>query len=41
MYNNRQIGAENGGKVPLTSNQVVGSSSLSGRANLIKHLGHF
>ena len=41
MYNKRQTGAKNGGKVPLASNQVVGSSNLSGRANLIKHLTHF
>ena len=36
MYNYWQIGAENGGKVPLASNQVVGSSSLSGRARFFK-----
>ena len=41
MYNNRQIGAENGGKEYLASNQVVGSSNPSGRAKLIKHLAHF
>ena len=41
MYNNRQIGVETGGKKPLVSNQVVGGSSLSGRAKLIKHLRHF
>jgi len=35
MYNNRQIGAENGGKVPLASNQVVGGSNPSGFAKLI------
>ena len=34
MYNNRQIGAENGGKMPLASNP-------SGCAKLIKHLTHF
>ena len=28
MCNNRQIGAENGGKVPLASNQVVEGSGL-------------
>ena len=32
MYNYWQIGAVNGGKEPLASNQVVGSSNLSGRA---------
>ena len=32
MYNNRQIGAENGGKEYLASNQVVGGSNPSGRA---------
>ena len=32
MYNYWQIGAENGGKEYLASNQVVGSSNLSGRA---------
>ena len=32
MYNYWQIGAENCGKEPLASNQVVGSSNLSGRA---------
>ena len=29
MYNNQQIGAENGGKVPLASNQAVGGSNPS------------
>ena len=33
MYNYWQIGAENGVKVPLASNQVVGGSNPSGRAN--------
>ena len=32
MYNYWQIGAENGRKVPLASNQVVGGSNPSGRA---------
>ena len=32
MYNYWQIGAENCGREPLASNQVVGSSNLSGRA---------
>ena len=32
MYNYWQIGAKNGGKESLASNQVVGSSNLSGRA---------
>ena len=32
MYNKRQTDAENGGKVPLASNQVVGGSNPSGRA---------
>lgn len=32
MYNYWQIGAENGRKVPLASNQVVGNSGLSGPA---------
>ena len=32
MYNKRQSGAENEGKEYLASNQVVGSSNLSGRA---------
>ena len=41
MYNKRQTGAENGGKEPLASNQVVGGSSPSGRAIFIKHLAHF
>ena len=41
MYNIWQIRAENGGKEPLASNQVVGSSNLSGRAKFIKHLAHF
>ena len=40
MYNNWQIGAENGGKEYLASNQVVGGSSPSGRAKFIKHLRH-
>ena len=41
MYSNRQIGADNEGKVPLASSQVVRSSSLSGRAKSIKNLGYF
>ena len=41
MYNNRQIGVENGGKVPLASNQVVGGSNPPGYATFLKHLGHF
>ena len=41
MYNNRQIGAEIGGKEYLASNQVVGGSSPSGRAKFIKYLTHF
>jgi len=41
MYNKRQTGAENGGKVPLASNQVVGGSSPSGRAKFINGLAHF
>ena len=41
MYNYWQIAAENGRKVPLASNQVVGSSNLSGRAKVIKDLAHF
>ncbi|HIO01152.1 MAG TPA: hypothetical protein EYN14_04230 [Alphaproteobacteria bacterium] len=40
MYNKRQTGAENWRKESLASNQVVGGSNPSGRANLIKHLGH-
>ena len=32
MYNYWQIGAENCGKEPLASNQVVGGSKPSGRA---------
>jgi len=38
MYNYWQIGAENGGKEPLASNQVVGSSSPSGCAIFINNL---
>ena len=41
MYNKRQTDAENGGKEPLASNQVVGGSNPSGRANLITHLARF
>ena len=41
MYNKWQSGAENGGKEPLASNQVVGSSNLSGRAEVINDLAHF
>ena len=41
MYNNRQIGAENGGKEYPASNQVVGGSSPSGRAKVINDLAHF
>ena len=41
MCDNWQIGAENGGKVPLASNQVVGGSNPSGCAKFIKHLTHF
>ena len=41
MYNYWQIGAENCGKEPLASNQVVGGSNLSGRAKVIKHLTRF
>jgi hypothetical protein len=33
MYNNRQIGADNGGKVPLASNQVDAGSIPAGWAN--------
>ena len=36
MYNKRQNGADNGGKEPLASNQVVGGSNPSGRAILSK-----
>ena len=41
MYNNWQIGAENGEKEYLASNQVVGGSNPSGRAiksNTYSHL---
>ena len=41
MCDNWQIGAENGRKVPLASNQVVGGSNPSGCAKFIKHLAHF
>ena len=41
MYNYWQIGAENGRKVPLASNQVVGGSNPSGRAKVINDLAHF
>jgi len=41
MYNNPHDSAENSGNKYLASNQVVGSSSLSGRAKFIKHLTHF
>ena len=41
MYNKRQTDAENCGREPLASNQVVESSNLSGRAKVIKHLTHF
>ena len=38
MYNYWQIGAENYGKEPLASNQVVGSSNLSGCAKFNRAL---
>ena len=41
MYNKRQSGAENCGREPLASNQVVGGSSPSGRAKVINDLTHF
>ena len=41
MYNYWQIGAENGVKVPLASNQVVGGSNPSGCAKHATHLTHF
>ena len=41
MYNYWQIGAENGGKEYLASNQVVGGSNPSGRAKFINDLAHF
>ena len=41
MYNYWQIGAENCGKEPLASNQVVEGSNPSGCAKLINHLAHF
>ena len=41
MCNNSVGCEENGGKVPLASNQVVGSSSLSGRTIFIKDLTRF
>ena len=41
MYNYWQIGAENGRKVPLASNQVVGGSNPSGCAKFINDLAHF
>ena len=41
MYNKRQTGAENGGKEPLASNQAVGGSNPSGRAQVINDLAHF
>ena len=40
MYNYWQIGAENGGKEYLASNQVVGGSNPSGRAIIFNDLGH-
>ena len=41
MYNYWQIGAENGRKVPLASNQVVGGSNPSGRAIFSMTYGAF
>ena len=38
MCDNWRGCAENGGKEPLASNQVVGGSSLSGRAKFINDL---
>jgi hypothetical protein len=32
MYNNRQTGVEDGGKVPIGSNQVISGSNTSERA---------
>ena len=41
MCDNWRGCAENWRKEPLASNQVAGSSNLSGRAKFIKHLAHF
>ena len=40
MYNYWLGCAENGGKVPLASNRMVGSSKPSRRVNLINDLTH-
>ena len=41
MYNYWHGCAENGGKAPLASNQVVGGSNPSGCAKFINDLTHF